>query len=208
MLSGLARGRTAGGPFPVAIPLYLCVTWLLYFLTSAEARRGEFAYSIPELADDPLEAVRTMFIAPFLNHSTDQILYTTVLLLTFGLWVERRQRGAETALLFFAASIGAALFAGAALHALYPGLVDGGIWQEAWERTYSGGSAGAVGLVGAAAAGMRKPAILLGLFVAWEIGIWAGHLRNYTPFFHLSALAIGFALATWLQRPSRTASGQ
>ena len=75
----------------------------------------------------------------------------------------------------FAASIGAALFAGAALHALYPELVDGGIWQEAWARSYSGGSAGAVGLVGAAAAGMRKPAILLGLFVAWEVGIGVGH---------------------------------
>jgi hypothetical protein len=34
--------------------------------------------------------------------------------------------------------------------------------------------------------------VLLGLFAAWEINVVVWYLRQYTPAFHLSALATGF----------------
>jgi hypothetical protein len=84
------------------------------------------------------------------------------------------------------------VIAGVLLHLLYPEVLDNAFLAHAWERTWSGGSAGCFGLMGAIAARARRPWVLLGLFAAWEINVVVWYLRQYTPAFHLSALATGF----------------
>jgi hypothetical protein len=84
------------------------------------------------------------------------------------------------------------LGAGALLHLVYPELLDNSFTAHAWERTWSGGSAGCFGLMGALAARARKPWPLLALFAAWETYVAIWQLHQYTPAFHITALVTGF----------------
>jgi len=186
---------------PFAVPAYLVVAWPVYLATRDNRELiNDFAFRIPDLSESPLRAAATLVSAPFFAHSKDQIVYTTAMLVLFGLAAEYRFGWRVAIALFFLTTFAAGIIAGAILHLIYPEVVDGGAFRSAWNRTFSGGSAGAVGLNGAFAAMMPKPFLFLALFAAWELGLWWFYLQNYTPVFHTSALLTGFAIAWFILR--------
>jgi hypothetical protein len=195
------RGRRRG---PLAAPfvcVYLAVSWAI-FLPNAARRNGKYwideervepyLYRIPDLSERPLHALGTLVTAPWLNHDSEQIVYVTVLLLLFGLVFEANEGTRTTLLVFFGTTFAGALGAGMLLHVIYPDLIDTAFFARAWARTWSGGSAGAFGLMGALAARTRRPWPLLALFLAWETYVAFWQLHQYTPAFHLTALLSGF----------------
>jgi hypothetical protein len=196
--------------------LYLAVSWLL-FIRLAAHRQGHYAidqealrrflYAIPDLTDEPLRVVTALLAAPFLNHNDVQIVYVTVLLLLFGIIFEVKEGSARAAPIFFGTTWLGALVAGVLVHLVYPNLIEHEVVEKAWHRTWSGGSAGAYGIMGAFAARARRPGPLLCLIVLWEINVAYWYLRHLTPAFHLTALVAGFAVTRSLLhviRPART----
>jgi hypothetical protein len=124
-------------------------------------------------------------------------VYVTVLLLGFGAAFECHEGTRLTALVFLGTTLAGALFAGVLLHLLYPEVFSGPFFARAWNRTWSGGSAGAFGLMGAFAARARRPWPLLALFGLWELAVALLYLREYTSAFHIPALLIGFSALRW-----------
>ncbi|MDP9473548.1 MAG: rhomboid family intramembrane serine protease [Chloroflexota bacterium] len=206
--AGLWRTALAGA----FVLLYLVVSWAL-FVPLAEPRGGKywideervgaFVYRIPDLTADFPRALRPLVTAPFLNHDSIQLVYVTLLALLFGLVFEIREGTRTTALLFFGTSFAGAVVAGVLLHVIYPELAQAGFLERAWTRTWSGGSAGCFGLMGALAARARRPGPLLTFFVIWELNIAWWNLRSYTPAFHLTALVVGFVLTRYVIAPAR-----
>jgi hypothetical protein len=194
--------------------LYLAVSWLL-FVRLAARREGHYAidqeglrrflYAIPDLTDEPLRVLMALLTAPFLNHNDMQIVYVTVLLLIFGVIFEVKEGTARAAPIFFGTTWLGALVAGVLVHLVYPNLIDHEVVEKAWNRTWSGGSAGAYGIMGAFAARARRPGPLLGLIVIWEVNLSFWYLKHLTPAFHLTALFAGFAVTRYLLRPLRPA---
>jgi hypothetical protein len=188
---------------------YLVVSWVL-FLPAARpvpgnyvidtARVDRFLYHIPDLGRNVPKALGSLLTAPWLNHNLVQLVYVSALLLLFGGQFEVREGTGRTVAIFFGTTFMAAVVAGLLLEVMYPAVWDTPFLQHAWERTWSGGSAGSFGLMGALAARARVPWPLLGLFVLWEVNVVWWYLREYTPAFHLPALMIGFLLARYVLR--------
>lgn len=211
----LPWGEIPGRPWPAwhRVPLrapatlgYLVLSWTLFLWLGEPGLRGwwgldtvryeAWLYEIPELSRAPLDAAVSMVTAPLLNHDHIQLIYVTALLGLFGLPFELREGTARAAGLFAATSLAGALVAGVVLHGLYPAWPGVGVLEHAWERTWSGGSVGAFGLMGALSARARRPWLVFGFFVFWELNVGAWMLRSYTPMFHLTALVTGF----WMTR--------
>lgn len=195
------RGRVRGllaAPFVV---VYLAVSWAV-FLPGARRVPGNYRanlepfevylYHIPDLFEKFPRALRSLIIAPWLNHNAVQLVYVTILLLLFGLVFEVHEGTRTTVLIFFATSFVGAVGAAVLLRLIYPALVDNEFLAHAWTRTWSGGSVGCFGLMGALAARAPRPWPLLALFVFWEVNIVWWYLREWTPAFHLTALIAGF----------------
>ncbi len=192
--------------------LYLVVSWAL-FVPLAEPRGGKywideervgaFVYRIPDLTADFPRALRSLVTAPFLNHDSVQLIYVTLLALLFGLVFEVREGTRTTVLLFFGTSFAGAVIAGVLLHLIYSEVVEASFLERAWTRTWSGGSAGCFGLMGAFAARARRPGPLLSFFVVWELNVAWWNLRSYTPAFHLTALVVGFLATRYVIAPAR-----
>ena len=186
--------------------LYLAVSWLL-FVPAAERVPGNyvidqgrvrpFLYHIPDLSQDLPGAAGSLVTAPWLNHNAVQLVYVTVLLLMYGVIFEAKEGTRATVLLFFGTTLAGAIAGGILLHALYPEVLDTPLLARAWERTWSGGSAGCFGLMGALAARARSPWPLLGLFLVWELNVGWWYLRGYTPALHLTALLAGFLVTRY-----------
>jgi len=204
---------------PLTIPfviVYIVLAWIL-FIPAAERRGrhywidddavGHLLFSVPDLTGDPLRAIRSIVTGPWINHDSLQLMYVTALLLMFGAVFEVREGTLRMMLIFFGTSFFAALFGGFLLHAIYPHMWDTRFFEIAWNRYWTGGSAGCFGLLGALAARARRPVLLLALFISWECFIWWVNLRNYTSAFHFSAMTAGFlATRLWLP-PIRRATG-
>ena len=201
-----------------AVVTYLVMCVILFVPTARRVpgnvsidteRLDRFLYHIPDLSQDFPLALRSLLTGPFLNHNLVQLIYVALLLGMFAVPFEAHEGARQTTLIFFTTSFVAALFAGTSLHLIYPEVLDNAFLEHAWERTWSGGSAGCFGLMGAMAARARTPWPLLGLFAAWEVTVVVAYLREYTPAFHLTALLTGFALARWVVRPrQRVAEGR
>ena len=200
---------------PVTIPFvvaYIVIAWGL-FIPAAERRGGLYwidedavghlLFRIPHLTDDPPRAFRSIVTGPWINHDSLQLIYVTALLLIFGIVFEVREGTLRLVLIFFGTSFVAALVAGVLLHLVYPHLWDTRLFEVAWNRYWTGGSAGCFGLLGAVAARARRPELLLAVFVVWECAVWWIILRNYASAFHLSAMAAGFLATRWLLPPFR-----
>lgn len=209
---GAGRRQRSWKRLPLSIPFvigYIVIAWAL-FIPAAERRGGHYwidedavghlLFLIPDLTDNPLRAIRSLIIGPWINHDSLQLIYVTALLLIFGAIFELREGTLRMVVLFFGTSLVAALFSGFLLHLIYPHIWDTRFLEIAWNRYWTGGSAGCFGLLGAFAARARRPALLLAFFVAWECFIWWVNLKNYTSVFHLSAMTAGF-LATRLFLP-------
>ncbi len=179
------------------VGIYLATAWVAAVLISHPdvGQESLLFFHIPDLRDDVSRAVVALTTAPWLNAGPLQLVYVTVLLLVFGTTVEAREGTRTTALIFFGASAGAALVAGAMLHLLYPGVAETSTLERAWERAWGGGSAGCFGLMGALAARSAHPWAWMTAFMVWETQVWFWKLQNYTPVFHFAALAIGFLAA-------------
>lgn len=187
---------------------YLVLSWALFIPLTEPGPQGywvddqtlrRFAYHIGDLTEDPVRFFRSLLTAPFLNHDDVQLIYVTVLLLVFGVVFESREGARRTAAIFFGATLSGALAAGVLLHILYPEVLAGEFFDYAWNRTWSGGSAGAFGVMGALAGRARRPWPLLALFAAWEAGVALLYLKQYTSAFHITALLVGFvATRKWL----------
>lgn len=201
--------------FPATLT-YLVVTTLLFFLALHWYRRGNdfvidldqvpdilewtFVYEIAQLFADPVRTFVNFAAGVWVNYHYIQLIYVWVLLLLFGVWFELREGPLRTAIVFYVTSIIAGLFAGILLHVLRA-TMDAAWIEDTWDRAWTGGSAGAFGLMGALAARARRPWLLLLIFAAWEINVGFWYLRSYTPAFHLSALAAGYAIARWKLPP-------
>jgi hypothetical protein len=163
-----------------------------------------FGYSIADLSENLPRAFVVLPVATFVNVGVLQLLYVTAILAAVS--PRAALRGERVAAgVFLGTSIVAGLVAGVALYAI-DAQVSHRILDEAWERSWNGGSAGCYGLVGSVAAGGRRPWLMLGLVGAWEIGLTGIHLRSYTPAFHITALLAGFVAGRWLMRRSRPAA--
>lgn len=189
---------------------YIVIAWVV-FVPFAERRGrhywidddavGHLLFQVPDLTDDPVQAILSIVTGPWINHDSLQLIYVTALLLIFGIMFELREGTHRMVILFFGTSFIAALFSGFLLHLIYPHVWDTRFLEIAWNRNWTGGSAGCFGLLGAFAARARRPGLLLAAFVTWEIFIWWVNLRNYTSVFHLSALASGFIATRYLLTP-------
>jgi hypothetical protein len=151
-------------------------------------------FYIPDLSEAPARALVSLITGPWLNVGTVQLVYVTVLLVLFGGYMESRDGSVRTASVFFATTFVAAVGAGAALHVIYPALIDNDSIRFSWERAWGGGSAGCYGILGARAARSRWPGLMLGVFASWEAFVWAVNLRSYTVAFHIIAGGSGFGL--------------
>ncbi|HEV2066483.1 MAG TPA: hypothetical protein VGR08_06590 [Thermomicrobiales bacterium] len=181
------------------------------FIPAAERRNGKYwideeavghlLLHIPDLSRDLPQAIRSLVIAPWLNHDSLQLIYVTALLLIFGIIFEVREGTLRAIAIFFGTTFVSTVVAGAILHAIYPNVWDIWVLENAWHRSWSGGSAGCFGLMGAIAGRTRRPGLLLAIFILWEAFIWWVNLRNYTSVFHLSALAAGFIATRYLLPP-------
>lgn len=207
-------GRAIGSwrRIPLAIAccaVYLILSWALFLTLLDDDREGridrerveDYIYRIPDLSRDFPHALRSLLTAPFLNHDTVQIVYVTILLLLFGLIFEAREGARTTVLVFFGTNFAAAVGGGILLHLLYPEVSTAPSLARAWDRTWSGGSAGCFGLMGALAARARRPWALFGLFLFWEVNVWYWYLRGYTSVFHLVALIAGYLVVRRAIRP-------
>ncbi len=182
-------------------------------MPAAEYRNGNYwidqdavehlLFEIPDLTARPLGAIRAIITAPWLNHDAIQLGYVTALLLLFGAIFELREGTIRMLAMFFGTTFVAAIGGGFLLHLIYPQVWDTTFFETAWNRTWSGGSAGCFGIMGAIAARAQRPALLLGVFIAWECFIWWVNLRNYTSVFHFTAMSTGFVVARWLLPPAR-----
>ena len=177
-----------------------------------------FAYHIPDLSEDPIRLARTLLTAPYFNHDVVQFVYISLLLLAFGVVFEVREGTKRTLLLFYAGLLSGALGAGLLLHLLYPAVTEAPLYANAWERTWSGASAGCFGLIGALAARARQPWPVLLVVIGWDLHwpylrVWLSgvespafdlvwwHLPHaFSSVFHLPALAVGFGLGRWVVR--------
>jgi hypothetical protein len=187
-----------GAPFVI---FYLAVSWAL-FLPIAHFAEGRlqidqdslrpFLYHIPDLVENPTRLLPAIPSALFLNHDSTQLLLVTILLVSFGAAVEVHEGTRRTVLIFFGSAVTAALVASFLLLVIYPTFLSHPALEEATVRTWSGGSVGCFGLMGAFAARAQRPWLLLGLYLLWEGLVSWLHLRSYVPVFHLSALFIGF----------------
>lgn len=212
-------GERAGRYFPAprqiyrrcpAVILYILVS-VAFFLPTARRVPGNYVtdqdpvrhlfFAIPDLSEHFGLALRSLFTAPFFNHNAVQLVYVILLLLLFGISFEYREGWWRTILVFFVSSFAGAVSAGLLLHLVYPDLVDTPLLQQAWNRSWSGGSAGCFGIMGATAARAPVPWPMLILIVGWEATVVTVYLREYTPAFHLSALLAGFVLARYVIRP-------
>jgi hypothetical protein len=197
------------------IVTYLVAAWALFFQAARpnaghwiidNDRLGPFLYRIPDLADAPTRILTALPIAPWLNHNEVQIVYVTIVLLIFGIRFEMREGTTRTVGLYFGTTIFGALFAGMVMHLLYPELWRDAFITREWNQVWSGGSVGCYGLVGGMVARARRPWLLLIAVVFWEANLVYWYLREYTPVFHLSAFAAGFAvtrvaLVPWPRMP-------
>lgn len=210
---GTGRPWRGWARVPAMVPfsvVYLVLAWVL-FIPNAERRGrhywidddaiGHMLFQVPDLTRDPPGAVLSIVTAPWINHDSLQLVYVTALFLLFGMLFEIREGTRRMAIVFFGTSFFAALAGGFLLHLIYPELSDARFFEIAWNRNWTGGSAGCFGLLGAVAARARRPWPLLALFVAWECFIWWVNLRNYTSMFHLSALTAGFLITRCLLQP-------
>ena len=214
---------------PVSL-LYVIVMWAL-FLPLAHQGDGKydidlekvspFVYRIPDLSVDFPRAARALATAPFLNHDSVQLVYITILVLLFGVIFEAREGSRRTALFFVVGLVSGAFGAGILLHLLYPEITSAPMYAYAWERTWSGGSAGCFGVIGALAARSRRPWLFLGLAVLWDLNwpylrvlasgsggpqfdlVWWHVPHSFTSAFHLIALAVGYVVARFWLRPDR-----
>jgi hypothetical protein len=198
---------------PLFVSVYLAVSWAL-FLPAAERRGGTYAidedrvdvflFHIPDLTRQPLKALASLIPAPWLNHDLRQMIYVTALLLLFGVLLERLEGTTRVAGIFFGSTLAGALVAGLLLHGLYPRWWDSAFARHAWERTWSGGSAGAFGIAGAFVARARRPWLFLSFLVLWEVNLAIWFLHQYTPAFHLTALLTGFVVTRYMLRPRQS----
>ncbi len=212
-------GEVPGRPWPSAwhrVPVrapatvgYLVASWALFLHLGDPGVRGwwgldqaryeAFLFEIPDLSRAPLAAAASLVTSPFLNHDHIQLIYVTALLVLFGLPFEVREGTPRAVLVFAATGLAGALVAGLLLHGIHPLFQGHPVVDHAWERTWSGGSVGAFGLMGALAARARRWWPAFGFFVFWELNVGAWYLRSYTPAFHLTALVVGFLVARrWL----------
>jgi len=198
-------------PLMAPFTLSYIVISFLAFIPAAEKRNGKYwideeavdhlLFHIPDLSQDFPRAVRSLVVAPWLNHDNLQLLYVTALLLIFGIIFEVREGTLTSIVVFFGTTFVSAMVGGAILHAVYPHVWDTWVLENAWERSWSGGSVGGFGLMGAIAGRTRRPGPLLAFFILWEAFLWWVNLRNYTSVFHLSALAGGFIATRYLIPP-------
>ena len=197
------------GNVPLFVPLYLAFAWPAWALADHWAGfLSAVSFRVPELGDEPAKAISTILVAPFFNHSLDQLVYTTAFLLLFGLRVEAQIGPARTFVAFMGTTFAAAVIGSAFLHAVYPDVFERDPFAQAWNREYSGGSAGALGLAGVFAALSARPLLWLAAFVAWELGLGYFYLENFTPGFHIAALLTGFVATAAARRSAAVARWQ
>lgn len=201
---GVGRRRRARNRGVLAAPFvvfYLTVSWAI-FLPGAQRVPGNiradldryeaYLFHMPDLIENFPRALRSLATAPWLNHNAVQLVYITILLLLVGLAFEAHEGTRTTILVFFATSFVGAVGSGLLLRLIYPAVIDTDFLGHAWSRTWSGGSVGCFGLMGALAARAPRPWLLLALFVFWEVNVVWWYLREWTPAFHLTALFSGF----------------
>lgn len=211
---GTGRRRSGWRDAPVFTPAYIIASWLL-FIPAAERINGKWSideeavghllYHVPDLSRDFPLALRSLLTAPWLNHDSLQLIYVTALLLIFGLVFEVREGTIRLVLVFFGTTFLSAIAGGLVLDAIYPELWDTRMLEKAWERTWSGGSVGCFGVMGAIAGRTRRPFALVLIFLAWEGFLWWVNLRSYTSVFHITALGAGFVATRFLIPPVRAA---
>lgn len=200
--------------------VYLLVSWVVFLFVLSPQPHADpgvilsvpreqiegLYFHIPELVHAPHHAFLSLFTAPVVNVHLVQLVYVSALLLLFAVVFEIREGTARMAGVFIGTSAVGALLAGLLHAVVYPGLLDHEILVNAQNTAWTGGSAGAFGLMGAFAARARTSWPLLGFFVFWEINVAYWFLENFTPAFHLSALFAGFLLTRY-KLPPKTAPG-
>jgi len=241
MHGGLMTGQppgTRGGwwrfvPRAPASLLYIAITWALFVPLANPIggtyqvdlnRVGAYVYRIPDLSEDFPRVMRSLATAPFLNHDSVQLVYITILVLLFGIVFEAREGIRRTVTLFVFGLIAGAFGSGILLHLLYPEVTSAPLYAYAWDRTWSGGSAGCFAIMGALAARSRKPWLFLALVVLWDLNwpylrilvagsggpqfdlVWWHLPHSFTSAFHLLALPVGFLAARFWMRPVRRSS--
>ncbi len=215
-------GRTLRRPwhltFAPFVPIYLVVSWVVFFAMGPQPHESEILalttdklrdvwifdhlyFRLPDLVEAPWLAVSSIVTAPWVNIHLVQLVYVSLLLVIFGWIFEIREGTVRFIMVFFATSAIGAIIAGLLHWVLYPGILDTQLLRQAQGMLWTGGSAGAFGIMGAVAARARVWWALLGFFVVWELNVGWWYLESFTPAFHLSALMAGFLLTRFVLSP-------
>lgn|GEM_PF-118514 len=202
-----ARRFPATLTYALATTILFVVFWKQYGALSENAPAWLvrlFVYRIPELFTNVPLTLLHFVTGVWVNWHIVQLVYVLVLLALFGMWFEVREGTRRAVLVFYATSLTAGVVAGLALYAIRA--FASAPWIDAaWTQAWTGGSAGAFGLMGATAARARRPWLLLVLFGFWELNVGYWWLRSYTPAFHITAMLTGFLLARYALRPRAAA---
>ena len=176
----------------------LATSTLLSLLTAKPEYGYEstLVFHVPDIAD-VRRTFTSLLSAPLLNRGPQQVVYVGILLLTFGVLLERREGSKRAMLLFFGCSTVGAFVAASVLYATYPYFNESEFFIQAWHSAWSGGSAGALGLAAAYAARHKHAWLLFGLLLLWEANVAIFRLQNYTPAFHLGAMVTGFVVTRY-----------
>lgn len=208
---GTATPRPPRWPlrFP-AHAFYLAVTTVVYaFYVAAYGGRSEnapalfqtlFVYHIRDLFAAPHLTLLHFATGIWINWHIVQLVYVWVLMLLFGIWFEIREGTRRAILVFYATSITAGLVAGVLGHLLHA-TVEAAWIDRMWTQGWTGGSAGAFGLMGAVAARARRPWLVMAGFSFWELNVAYWWLKSFTPVFHVTAMIAGFLLARFVLKP-------
>jgi membrane associated rhomboid family serine protease len=198
---------------------YLTVSWALFIALAEPTDLGfavreeqirSFQYHIPDLTDNTTRLITALGTAVFLNRDSTQLVAVTLLVLLFGVSFERREGSGRTLFVYYLSAIAGALAAGSLLYALrlIPGFAHHPALEFAWERAWSGGSAGCFGLMGGLAARSSRPRLLLAIILVAETANGGLILRSYTPAFHISALFAGYVVTRCLPTLPTPACGR
>jgi hypothetical protein len=178
----------------------LFTIWVIRFERSLDSVPSEavwaFVYKVPNLFLDPVRTLVNFATGVWFNHHPVQLGYVLALLVLFGAAFERKEGSRRAAGVFYGASIVAGIVAGLLLHVLRA-LFDAAWIETAWSQPWTGGSAGAFGLVGAFAARAQKPGPLIAAVLFWELNVA----------FHLVAFLAAFLWVRY-RMPERPAGGR
>ena len=189
---------------------YLIVIWTIIGILGFASTRNcegswqlalqcEYAFWVKNLTETPLIFIRNLFTTPFIHNGLDHILFVSVL--GFLLIVQSHEAvfgSKTTALIFMSSYVTVAPFFGVFYNVGIEIFPESEFIQFAFVRNWLGGSIGMFQVYGALATHSRKPWIMLGVPVIFEIfNLTVLGIDLHISLMHVMASFLGYGISLW-----------